>query len=87
MSYFDFYFNTLGEKSLREYSLPMNLSKFKKLNWQTTEADLEDIGTELDKVKHYEIVTKAQIEKLEIVGDNLLKSSLFGSNPEGLFVP
>ena len=87
MSYFDFYFNTLGEKSLREYSLPMNLSKFKKLNWQITENDLEEIGTELDKIKHFSIVTKEQIKKLEIVGDYLLKSSLFGSNPAGLFVP
>jgi len=87
MSYFDFYFNTLGDKSLREYSLPFSLTKFHKINWQTTENDLAEIGDKLDKIKHFPIVTKAQIKKLEIAGDYLLKSSLFGSNPDGLFVP
>src|SRR5512133_1661555 len=36
MSYFDFYFNTLGIKSLRSYSLPVNLKKFNHLNWRIT---------------------------------------------------
>ena len=40
MSYFDFYFNTLGELSLRSYSNPVNLSKFDKFNWMTTDEDL-----------------------------------------------
>ncbi len=87
MSYFDFYFNTNGEKSLRAYSFPHNLQKFDKLNWRTTDNDLEEIGYYLDKVKHIPLVTKKQIRRLEIAGKYLLESSLIGSNPDGLFVP
>ncbi len=87
ISYFDFYFNTDGEKSLRAYSLAHNLNKFDPLNWRTSSRDLEDIGYFLDKVKHYPLVNEDQINRLEKAGKYLLDSSLLGSNPDGLFVP
>lgn len=87
MSYFDFYFNTLGIKSLRSYSRPVNLCKYDNLEWRTTTADLGGIGDSLNRVKHFPLVTKDQIEKLETAGSYLLECSLLGSNPEGLFVP
>jgi hypothetical protein len=87
MSYFDFYFNTVGDKSLRAYSLPHNLSCFDKMEWRTTKNDLEDIGYYLDKVKHFPIVNEAQIKGLEKATPLLLESSMMGSNPAGLFTP
>jgi hypothetical protein len=87
MSYFDFYFNTIGDKSLRGYSLPYNLSRFNNMNWRTTNNDLEDIGYFLDKVKHFPLIDKTQIIGLEKATPLLLKSSLLGSNPAGLFAP
>ena len=87
MSYFDFYFNTIGEKTLRAYSRPHNLSRFDKINWRNTEKDLEDIGYFLDKVKHIPLVDAGQIKDLEIAGSYLLECSLLGSNPAGLFIP
>ena len=87
MSYFDFYFNTLGDKSLRAYSLPHDLCKFNPLEWRTTSNDLEDIGYYLDKVRHIPLINKKQISNLSKAGALLLQSSLAGSNPEGLYVP
>jgi hypothetical protein len=87
MSYFDFYFNTLGVKSLRSYSRPVNLIKFDSLNWRTTEDDLECIGNSLNHIHHYPLISPAQLKRLEVVGNYLLEASLIGSNPEGLFVP
>jgi hypothetical protein len=87
MSYFDFYFNTVGDKSLRAYSLPHNLRKFDKTEWRTTMNDLEDIGYYLDKVKHFPLVSDVQIKSLEKATPLLLESSLLGSDPDGLFVP
>lgn len=87
MSFFDFYFNTIGDKSLRAYSLPHNLSHFNRLNWRTTDRDLEDIGYYLDKVKHFPLVDEKQIKRLEKATPLLLKSSMMGSNPAGLFTP
>ncbi len=87
MSYFDLYFNTDGEKSLRGYSLPCNLKRFDKMEWRTTTADLEDIGYYLDTVKHFPLVDEAQVKALEKVTPLLLRSSLMGSDPKGLFTP
>jgi hypothetical protein len=87
MSYFDFYFNTIGDKSLRGYSKPLNLSKFNKMEWRTTEKDLEDIGYYLDKVNHYPLIDKTQIKGLQKATPLLLESSMMGSNPAGLFTP
>jgi len=87
MSYFDLYFNTLGEKTLRAYSLPHNLNLFNHINWKTTEKNLDEIGNYLNGVRHIPLINSAQIKNLAFVGEYLLKSSLIGSNPAGLFVP
>ena len=87
MSYFDFYFNTLGDKSLRAYSLPHNLNRFNPMKWRTTMQDLEDIGYFLDKVKHFPLISQAQEERLERATPLLLESSMMGSDPAGLFIP
>lgn len=87
MSYFDFYFNTLGEKTLRSYSLPHNLNHFNQTGWRTTDKDLDEIGNWLTDVKHIQLITPAQVKNLSIAGDHLLKSSLIGSNTAGLFTP
>ncbi|OFX53864.1 MAG: hypothetical protein A2046_03135 [Bacteroidetes bacterium GWA2_30_7] len=87
MSYFDFYFNTIGDKSLRAYSLPYNLNKHNKLNWRTTDNDLEEIGNNLNKIKHISIINQEQINNLEVAGDYLLNASMIGANVAGLYVP
>ena len=87
MSYFDLYFNSLGEKTLRSYSLPQNLNRFNHIKWTTTEEDLDVIGDWLTAVKHIPLVTPEQVRNLDLTGDYLVKSSLIGSNPAGLYVP
>jgi hypothetical protein len=87
MSYFDFYFNIYGEKSLREYSLPLNLSVFGHRLWQTTEEDLEFIGDKLNLTRHYQVAPPHSIERLKKVSDIMMQAGMLGSNEEGLFKP
>lgn len=87
MSYFDLYFNTRGDKSLRAYSLPYNLNRFNSMHWRTTLNDLEDIGYFLDGVKHFPLISNSQAERLESASPLLLESSMMGSDPAGLFLP
>lgn len=54
MSYFNEYFNDNGEKTMRSYSKPFDLSRF-GTDWLTTEEDLWDIGTALDESPHQKI--------------------------------
>jgi hypothetical protein len=87
MSYFDFYFNSDGDKSLRSYSLPLDLTVFNKRNWTITDEDLEYIGDRLEKVRHYTVVDKTMINSLKKASDTVLKAGLLGSNSAGLFKP
>lgn len=87
MSFFDFYFNTLGEKTLREYSVPLDLSRLDKRNWMTTEEEIDYIGEYLDKVRHFRVITQEMIKSLRMTDRLLLRSSLLGAKKEGLYRP
>lgn len=87
MSYFDFYFNSLGEKTLRAYSLPLDLSRFDRQNWKTTDQDLEFIGNRLNEMRHFTIIRPGQVRKLVKVSPYLLEAGLLGSDSDGLFKP
>src|SRR3989344_4631654 len=63
MSYFHEYFLNNGQKTLRQYSEPLNLNIFGK-NWMTEEGDLWKIDKKLDQIKHYGFLLKAHIKKL-----------------------
>jgi hypothetical protein len=64
MSYFHEYFLDTGFKTLREYSIPVDLNKFNKINWRTTDKDISEITEYLDEVKHYKILNSNQIKNL-----------------------
>jgi hypothetical protein len=87
MSYFDFYFNTNREKSLRSYSRPLDLTRFDDKDWMFTEGSLEYIGDELDRILHYPLISKGMVKKLSLASQSMLDAGLLGSKPEGLFKP
>jgi len=87
MSYFDFFFNTNGEKSLRSYSLPLDLTLFNNRNWATTDDDLEFIGIKIESLHHFSVVSEKMIRKLNIAGEYMIRAGLLGANEEGLFKP
>ncbi|GIU69666.1 MAG: hypothetical protein KatS3mg002_0902 [Candidatus Woesearchaeota archaeon] len=87
MSYFDFYLNINGEKTLREYSSPVNLKIFDNRKWRTTSEDLEFISDYLYKIKHHKIIKKSMIKHLRKADPLLLEATLLGSLKEGLYKP
>jgi hypothetical protein len=87
MSYFDFFFNIYGYKSLRSYSLPFDLTHFDSRNWQTTDDDLEYIGDKIESLHHFTVVTKKMIKNLSIASKTMMKAGMLGSKAEGLFKP
>jgi len=52
MSYFDVYFNLRGERTLRNYSQPVNLGRFDHLHWMTSEKSVWFIAEHLCHVSH-----------------------------------
>jgi len=87
MSYFDFYFNLNGEKSLRSYSPPLDLTIYNERHWTTTDDDLEYIGDKLESMRHYPVIDQRMTDNLKRASDIMLRAGMLGSNEEGLFKP
>jgi hypothetical protein len=65
LSYFHEYFlNSTGQKTLREYSDPLNLTQFDALEWRTSSEDVFDIPEYLDGIRHHSILSSEQIKNL-----------------------
>ncbi len=64
MSYFHEYFDNKGRKTLRSFSVPVDLSIFDKKGWTTDGKDLWYIHDYLDKVRHFKILDRGQIARL-----------------------
>ncbi len=56
LSYFEDYYNDDGEKTLRRYSRPVNLARFDRIDWMTSERDLWPIAEHLVRVSHVALV-------------------------------
>jgi len=63
MSYFHEYTNK-QRKSLRSYSLPIDLRRFPTAMWVTNEDDCWEVGAALYDGKHFRILTPAQARRL-----------------------
>ncbi len=87
MTYFDVYLNLNGEKSLRSYSRPVNINWLHSRDWPVTDEDLEPLGFKLFDYRHYSILSKSMIRELSPARKILLKATLLGSNPSGLYKP
>jgi hypothetical protein len=85
MSYFDDYFNTAGEKSLREYSIPFDLRRFDRVRWRQDDAPLAGIAQRLDDAPHRTLLTPAMVRGLAPVDRRSYEAGFLGSNPAGLY--
>lgn len=56
LSYFESYYNLRGERTLRSYSVPVNLARLDHKQWMTAEKDVWCVPELLIETKHYEIV-------------------------------
>src|SRR3989344_1028387 len=85
LSYFNEYFLDSGKKTLRSYSMPVDLSRFDKLNWVTSKKDVWFVPEYLGKIKHIPIVNKKQIfnlrkaETIEIEAGRIIQWKKDGS--------
>jgi hypothetical protein len=64
MSYFDNYYNLLGERTLRAYSRPVDLKRFDHLNWMNSEKSVWFIPEHLCHIPHTPVLTKVQEQRL-----------------------
>ncbi len=79
MSYFDSYFNLLGERTLRGFATkPVDLKKFDSRNWMTTSEDLWYIAEHLCEIPHTRVLTPAMEKRLTRIGPRNLAAGQVG---------
>jgi len=87
LSYFEDFYNVAREKTLRAYSVPLDLAAFDRLAWETDDGALEVIAARLDSARHVEVLTPEQAARLAPVDERRYTAGLMGSNPDGLYKP
>jgi hypothetical protein len=87
LSYFEQYFNVEGEKTLRGYTVPLNLKAFDRGNWMTHDETMERIAEQLDKIRRFFLMTPQMIAGLSRVDERSLKAGLQGADEAGLYKP
>jgi hypothetical protein len=78
LSYFESYFNLRRQKTLRRYSVPVDLSRFDRRQWMTAEDDLWDIPEHLVGVRHFRLITPVQTASLATVDRRMFAAGLVG---------
>ncbi len=87
MSYFESYYNVAREKTMRAYTVPLNLKAFDKLGWMTRDEPLDRIAERLDQIRRVPVLTAAAAAGLSPVDERSFQAGLLGVNEAGLYKP
>ena len=78
LSYFEVYFNLRRERSLRTYSRPVDLTRFDRLDWMTTDKPIWFIARYLFEIQHYPLITRSQAQGLHRLDDRSFRAGCLG---------
>jgi hypothetical protein len=78
LSYFDVYFNMRRERTLRTFSNPVNLARFDRLGWMTTDKQLWFIAEYLFTIRHFPLLKPAMAKRLHRLDDRSFRAGCLG---------
>ncbi len=78
ISYFDVYFNLRRERSLRTFSNPVNLARFDRLDWMTTDQHLWFIAEYLFTIRHFPLLKPGMAKRLQRLDDRSFRAGCLG---------
>ncbi len=78
MSYFNIYFNMRRERTLRNFSRPVNLARFDNLDWMTSEEPIWFIPNYLCDIPHFKLLRPGMVKQLHRVDERLFQAETFG---------
>jgi hypothetical protein len=81
LSYFEDYYNWDGERTLRAYSRPVDLARFDRISWMTSEDDLWPIVEHLAEVPHVRLLDRASERALPRLDERSYRAGLHGAPP------
>lgn len=78
LSYFHIYFNLRGERTLRRYSRPVNLIRFDRDQWMTSEKNIWVVPNHLCDIPHMPLLNPAQVKNLTRVDGRTVQGEIVG---------
>ena len=87
MSYFPSFYNMDKEYSLRQFTVPLDLSVYDEQQWEIFDEPMEEIGLKLSYIPVTKLMTSAQIRALTKVDERTFKAGMLGANKKGIYIP
>ncbi len=87
LSYFDDFFNIGGQRTLRTYTAPIDLTAFDDWQWMTEARGVDRIEELLKHADLTTLITEEQAEYLSPVDERSFRAGTLGINPEGTYKP
>ncbi len=87
MSYFEEFYNVDRKKTLRSYTVPLNLKAFDQLSWVISDEPLDRIGERLDEIRKVRLLTRRMIAGLSLADERSYQAGLVGANQASLYQP
>jgi hypothetical protein len=87
MSYFEQYYNVERKKTLRSYTVPLNLKGFDQFGWMLKDEALSRVARRLDEIRRFPVLTRRMIARLSMVDERSYQAGMLGVNKAGLYAP
>jgi hypothetical protein len=87
MSYFEFFFNVDGVKTLRTITRPVNLAKLDHLGWECQDSGADTVEHRLLSLRRFPLISADMAAGLELVDPLTYKAGTMATNPAGLYKP
>lgn len=85
MSYFEGFFNVDAQKTLRAYTLPMDLSSWDTVNWETSQEGTAKVVEKFYSKRPIPLISEDEAAALNLVDERTYKAFTTGTNFNELF--
>jgi hypothetical protein len=83
LSYFDGYFNQYGKRTMRSFTVPIDLERFEPRGWRFAEEELLYIDRAIDRAPKAWVLPRHRTSHLSKVSDLLRRAGLLESKSAG----
>jgi hypothetical protein len=87
MSYFEVFYNVDGLKTLRGYTVPLNLNLFDRYGWTWDDDGVEPIVKRMGEIRRFTVLSPDAAAGLALVDDLSYRAGMLVVNPAGLYKP
>ena len=87
LSYFDGYYNVSGQRTMRGFTVPIDLEQFESRGWRWSGGSLLYVDRAIDTAERAWKLSRRAAKNVSDVSEQVRTAGLIGSNPAGLFRP